>query len=249
MKSICFSPRAAITCLALLTGSAHAAVIVDGSKVQGTPTYTVQGTLLAIDAPTSQGSNFSGPDGPDWPEDADDGFTMDSGYSIGPDASRSGWEPDGTAAGSAQTGFTFSTADGTGVSWTFDLPDGAIVHNVYSHWSHQGNSGSQSTMSYDEGTPTSILRPARNSSSNLVLQWTDSAATDHNRNFERLFAGDITVAGGDGFAVTFTVDPNSLEGGVFPYIDAVVIDYTAIPEPGAALLGALGVLLLLRRRR
>ena len=245
------SLAAAMGCLGLAATSAQAAIIVTPSHIQGTPTFAVQGTLAAIDAPTTQGSNFSGPDGPDWPEDADDGFAMDSGYSIGPDAGgRPGWEPDGTDAGSAPTGFTFGTADGTQVSWTFDLPDGAVVHNVYSHWFWQSNSGSQSTLSYDEGTLTTIPRPATNSINNLQLQWTDSAAGEHNINFERVFAGDITVAGGDGFAVTFTVDPDSLEGNVFPYIDAVVIDFTPIPEPSAAMLLGLGGLgVFLRRRR
>ena len=62
-----------------------------------------------------------------------------------------------------------------------------------------------------------------------MLQWEDSNLDTHDETFERIFAGDITVAGGDGFVVTFT---QFAEGAnAFPYIDAVVLDFTAAPVP------------------
>ncbi len=247
MKPICFSQLAAITCLAQLIGSAHAAVIVDGSKVQGTPTYTVQGTLLAIDEPASDDTTTTfiyGPAGPDWPDDSNDGFSVLTGAQIAINEWRSGmWEPDGTPDTGDNVSYMFNKP-GQSVMWAFDLPDGAVIHNVYATWAHQGNSGANHAYSYNEGSLETFVRPAANSTGDLVLQWTAADTDTYNAFFQRIFAGDITVAGGDGFAVTWTQG----DGG-YPYVDTVLIDYTVIPEPGAPLLGALGAMLLLRRRR
>jgi len=55
-----------------------------------------------------------------------------------------------------------------------------------------------------------------------------------------------------GFSNTFTGSFNvALGGGAIPESDnsQIYLTYTAVPEPGAALLGGLGLLALLRRRR
>lgn len=238
---------AAITGLALFTSSASAAIVVTPDHIQGTPTYAVQGTLLAIDEPASDDTTttfISGPAGPDWPDDSNDGFSVLTGAQIAINEWRGGmWEPDGTPDTGDNVSYMFNKP-GQSVMWTFDLPDGAVIHNVYATWAQQGNSGANHFYSYNEGSLETFVRPAANSTGELVLQWTAADTDTHNANFQRIFAGDITVAGGDGFAVTWTQG----DGG-YPYIDTVLIDYTAIPEPSAALLGLGGLALILRRRR
>jgi hypothetical protein len=121
------------------------------------------------------------------------------------------------------------------VTWTFDLPDGSIVHNVWATWVHQDNSGTGHTYTVDEGTPMTFTKTAAaGSTGNLVLQWTAADASVYNSNFQRIFAGDIAVAGGDGFVVTFT----QVQSGTYPYIDAVVVDYT-IPSADPPVIAAL----------
>ncbi len=196
-------------------------------KIVGTPTYPVVGTLHVVDWPSSMGSSISAPAGPDWPEDADDGFKLLSG-GITPEGNRPGWEPDGTAVSAQRTGHV-----NHGVStlrWTFALPNGAIIHNVYASFFHQRNSGTGNTYSYDEGTPITMARPDRGSVGNLVLKWTASDNTRVDVGFERIFEGPITVGGGDGFALTLTT------GGGIVYIDAVVVDFTIPPPAGTVIL-------------
>ena len=233
---------AVLASLGLAATSANAAYVV--TNVQGTPTHAVQGTLLAIDGPQSaQGGNITGPQGPNWAENADDGWEL-LGGTIFKETGRSGWEPDGTDDSLAWTGYFNSAASGNQARWTFDVPDGTIIHNVYATWYSQSNSGEGHTFSYNEGALTSFVRAKANSVNNLQLQWTAADNDPHNINFERIFAGDITVAGNDGFAVTFDAALG------FANIDAVVIDYTAIPEPTTtALLGLGGLALILRRRK
>jgi len=229
---------AALASLGLAATSANAAITVTADHIQGTPTHTVQSTLLAIDVPTG---TQTGPAGPNWADDADDGFSLPSGSSS-TDLGRVGWEPDGTSISPSGQGFLQKDMSAT---YTFDLADGTVVHNVYSTWGFQGNSGSGHTYTDDEGSST-YTRVAAASTNNLILQWTDSASDTHDANFERIFAGDITVTGGNGYVVTFTAADTTS----FPFVDAVVIDYTPVPEPTTtALLGLGGLALILRRRK
>ena len=211
----------AVTMAVVLAASANAAIEVTPEHiVSGSAT----GSLMAIDAPTTQGNRLDGPLGPDWPDDADDGFELLAGAILYPEGGgRIGWEPDGTDDSTKQVAFQYGGA-GTQVKWTFDLPDGAIIHNVYGRWHYQGNSGSGHTWTYDEGTLTTFVQAAGGSAGDLVLQWTAADMDTHNANFQKLFSGPTLVAGGDGFAVTFT------HNGGYPYPEAVVIDYT-VPVP------------------
>jgi hypothetical protein len=65
--------------------------------------------------------------------------------------------------------------------------------------------------------------------------------------FQTLFSSNFTVNGGDGFKLT-VADTNSADASNIVRLDSVIIDYSPIPEPSAALLGGFGFLLLLRRR-
>ena len=223
----------AVAGIGLAATSAQAAIIVTPDHIQGVPLFAVQGTLMAIDVPSSDETGAAdAPGGPDWTEDADDGFSMPAATITNfmfNDDSRPGWEPDGTDPFAAHISWMWNQK-GQSVTYAFDLPDGAIIHNVFATWYHQGNSLTGHTYTYDEGTLTTFTRTvADQSAGDLVLQWEDSNLDPHDETFERIFAGDITVAGGDGFVVTFT---QFAEGGnAFPYIDAVVLDFTAAPVP------------------
>jgi len=95
---------------------------------------------------------------------------------------------------------------------------------VYASFRSQGNTNGPHIYSYDEGTPTSVVRShGTNAAGDLVLDWTDSGSTTRNVNFERMFAGPITVAGGDGFELKLTAVTN------FAWSDTAVIDY--VPSP------------------
>jgi hypothetical protein len=222
---------AALAAVVLTSTSARAGIEVTPGHLQGTPTFAVQGTLLAIDEPSSMDTTttfINGPAGPDWTDDADDGFSVLTGAQIAINEWRAGmWEPDGTPDTGDNVSYMFNKP-GKSVTWAFDLPDGSIVHNVWATWFHQGNSGTGHTYTVDEGTPMTFTKTAAaGSTGNLVLQWTAADASVYNSTFQRIFAGPIVVAGGDGFKVTFT----QVQSGTYPYIDAVVVDYT-IPAGG-----------------
>ena len=217
--------------MVLAAGKADAAIEVTSGHIVGTPTYAVQGTLQAIDEPSSMDTTttfIDGPAGPDWAENADDGFSVLTGAKIAINEWRANmWEPDGTPDTGDNVSYMFNKP-GESVTWAFDLPDGAIVHNVWATWFHQGNSGTGHTHTYDEGTLTTFTKTAAaGSTGDLVLQWTAADASTYNSPFQRIFAGPIAVAGGDGFVVTFT----QVAAG-YPYIDAVVVDYTIPPPSG-----------------
>jgi hypothetical protein len=209
----------------------QAGVEITPDHIQGVPTYAVQDTLLVIDVPSSDvPGTFSGPgDSPDWPGIGDDGFSLPAvaNFMVN-ETSRPGWEPDGTKADAAPISWLLNRP-GQSVAYAFDLPDGASIHNVWATWHTQGNAGVGHTHTYDEGTLTTFTHTAQVASAgDMILRWTDSDGGGHNETFQRIFAGPITVAAGDGFVVTFTQGPTNNK---FPYIDAVVIDVTPPAAP------------------
>lgn len=88
---------------------------------------------------------------------------------------------------------------------------------------------------------------ALNFDNSINQQWTIVTTTEGITGFD---AGDFLINlnarnGTNGFS-------NALEGGFFSLsatTNNLILNYTAIPEPGAALLGCLSILALLRRRR
>ena len=195
---------------------------------------TTVGTLLAVDVPyiagASDGTATFG--GPDWPEDADDGFIapMAAGDGIrGPMNGTSPWEPDGTPVSEAEGYFTFGNGPAPSVMWTFDVPDGAVVNGVYATWLTRNVDGI--TYEHSEAPAGSIVRQQSGAApaGDLVLSWTDDVATTHNGNFEQIFSGPITVTGGDGFVLWGTDNVGNAA-----HIDAVVLDVTLPAAMGSS---------------
>ncbi len=209
---------------ALAASNANAAISVVAG---GISTGSLVGQGLIIDTPTGTTNT------------ADTGWAQLTGNSG--QQSQLGWDPVDAVGGNANTGYgrwtVASGGNSPSTAWTFDLADGTIINAVYAVWT--GNSNKGANYSYNEGggVVTSAFFSHNNVSStnDLVYQgW----------NFQKVIDGSITVAGGNGFAVTAS-GPTSYTS------DAVIVDYTlaAVPEPSIALLSALGMLLLLRRRR
>lgn len=163
-------------------GTAGGVAVTPDHIVTGSAT----GTLRVIDPPKTTG---------------DDGNAAGIGFAggTGGDHTFYGWEPDGTDDNTQWvTGWTYGS-----VTYTFDLPDGTVINKVYHEWKGQGNQSATVNYAYDEGTPTSISKSHQvGPAGDLVLQWTAADSSTHNVNFETLFTGPITVAGGDGFTVT-----------------------------------------------
>ena len=222
--------------MGLAAGAANAAIIVDASKIQS---GSATGTLVAIDVPYAPTYPQAG--GPDWTgfataDPADNGFTTRM-QSIRERYQHSPWEPDGTPYSEAYDQGTYPTVT-PNVSYNFnlaasgiDIPDGAIINGVYATWTPRGG-GDGATYAYSEGAASGLLAQTHtvNPAGNLVLSWTDDVAVTRNGNFQRLFAGPIIVAGGDGFELT-AID----NLGNAAHIDAVVLDVTfPVPEPTIA---------------
>jgi hypothetical protein len=211
-----------------------AGLLIPSSKIVSS-TYGVIGKLVAIDVPYLGGAadipNSSLPQGPDFPQDADYGFTFrDTGANfLQYYSGTSAWEPDGTALDDAKTyGIVAEAAseqniNNPQVTWTFDLEDDIVINAIYASWTDSGT-GRRTIWGYTEGTNTDAYVQVGGVASHLVLQWTDAASATHNGNFQRIFTNSVMVEGGDGFTLKATEEWN-----VGP-IDAVVLDVTFPPQ-------------------
>ena len=206
-----------LACFVFVANSPNAAIIVPGTNINAASSYTVVGTLIAIDSPIGATANDTASTG--WKQ-----VSGSNGDSLANGAiSRKAWEPDGTIYSNSNMRWT-----GGVVTYTFDLADDIIINSVFANWAKQNNSGTTNVYSYNEGVATqvSIDQQAAASAGDLVLNWQgtlsdNTTPTTYSSNFEQLFSGPITVAGGNGFTLTLT--PQS---GKFPFDDAVVLDYT-----------------------
>lgn len=63
------------------------------------------------------------------------------------------------------------------------------------------------------------------------------------------FAFDDEVQAGETLTMTLTVGPSTSGGGIYVGMDGFSLNGSVIPEPSSALLGGIGILALLRRRR
>ena len=199
-------------------------VVVTPGHINGVPVYGVTGTLVAVDVPyLGAAPSISGPVGPDWPENADDGWRLFSDSSAAPYGSTSPWEPDGTALAEA---VTLRLGSGQGASYTFDLPAGTVINAIYATWQSRVSSGA--TWGYTEGaaSDSNIVSMASAPTADLALDWTDAATTVRTGNFQRVLAGPIAVLDGDGFTL------NALRSSNHLLADAVVLDVT-LPVAGA----------------
>ena len=238
---------AAVASVMLVTKSEAAEIVDPGKIVSG----TASGTLVVIDVPFVTDGNYPQSGGPAWvtsaslvASTADNGFTTRSFGIRERFGGRSPWEPDGTPFSQAFDQGTFPTGS-PNVSYNFnsadsgiDIPDGAIINSVYATWTSRGG-GDGATYAYTEGASSESLAQTHtvNPTGDLVLSWLDDVNVSRNGNFQRLFAGPIEVADGDGFELT-AID----NLGNAAHIDAVVIDVTlpaAVPEPASVAIWSL----------
>jgi hypothetical protein len=217
----------ALAVIALIATSANAQIKVTSDhivSIDGEPNAPATGTLIAIDVPYVDVAAFPASGGPDWSEDADDGFvTFNSPLQEYDDTSR--WEPDGTPIAEAMAFYTYhpsiKNCPTPGVKYVFDIPDGAIVNAIYATWNTRGTDGC--TYQYSEGTASGSIPQLQEDdnppAADMVLRWTDSDSATHDGEFQRMFTGPITVTGGDGFEVWATDNLGNAA-----HIDAVVLD-------------------------
>lgn len=229
---------------AFTTTSAQAAEIVDPGKIVGVPNFGITGTMVVIDVPFLGGTNvYPLNGGPNWTENVDNGFATVNAP-IGLSDGTSNWEPDGTPINEALGQFAFGGGNPS-VSWNFnladsgiDIPDDAVINGIYATWNTRGSDGI--TWEYTEGaaSDTFVHNQATGPNADLVLSWLDDINVSRDGNFERIFAGPITVEGGDGFQLTgFDNIQNAA------HIDAVILDVTlpsaAVPEPASVAIWSL----------
>lgn len=220
VKDLATNPFGGITddtTWAFTTGAAPSGgLLVTPNHLAAEPTYAIIGSLRAVDVPY-QGTTFPipGPVGSDWPENADDGWSMLAGSNLEANHGTSPWEPDGTPLGEAQT---LRLNSEPGSTYTFNLPDGTVINAIYATWLVRSTSGA--VWSYTEGAANGSLNRTMTTgpAGNLVLSWTDAASGAHQGNFERLFVGPITVEGGNGFTLKAVRTGNTHQA------DAVILD-------------------------
>jgi hypothetical protein len=224
--------------LAALAGNSQSAVVFSG---------TAQSTAFAVDSTTAltivhaditynHGENNAVPGGPSyWP-------VLD----------------DGSFGGTGQTGSTVILGDANGNGLLYRLTAGASTIgsiSVYSGWANSGRSEQHYSVYYttdatvNGSSAWTLLTTVSGSGSNGSTAFT----TDTNNQLKVTIFDDSSstlMAGVTG--LRFNFDGANLVGGGGQQNNGAgykEIDVQVIPEPGSALLGGLGMLALLRRRR
>lgn len=208
----------------MLLGTASAAVTyISGTTGNGDFEAVVSGTATSkFNISTNNSINWT-----NWTEF--DTASNDTGVTAAPDR-RLYIQP----GGAVRSSLTTATGDGSGAG---------IVLTYGFDYEGAGGNGTMVLLWSNAGVWTEIPNSFLRSGSAA-----GGTAGTYSRNFT-VNAGDawagqaITVA----FRNALASDGGALPSGQYPNIDNVV--FSSIPEPSAALLGGLGALVLLRRRR
>lgn len=156
--------------------------------------------------------------------------------------------PNGAATDIPELTTTLSLADGTYGIWVFYWDQ---VTNDTQNWSIATGLTSGSLTTYSSPGEPAITGATTTGVSNAAdLTFTSSIqveSTDGNRQLFGVYLGEVSVSGGSdiNIYVDMLIDGSSTASRT--WYDGV--GYELIPEPTVALLGGLGLLALLRRRR
>lgn len=134
---------------------------------------------------------------------------------------------------------TITVNNNTGSDYSIDS-----LHIDY--WRSNGNAPDTFTLTYDSGGlgPAGTLDTVSGIAVGSADQVTDYVDYDFNLG---TVLTDKVLANGE--SAVFTIDVTWVGGGSSLFFDNLAIQGAVVPEPSAALLGGLGALMLLRRRR
>lgn len=256
------TPHAIVSLFAATVLSSHAAIILS----ENFGSTTVNPTAATFGAPTVQNS---------WSYSDSTGATVNTNESrlFNPGGAGSGENTHGWIS-SLTTGNTFQQiattgnfsalpALGVGESYVFTLTFFASAQtsiaandlNAYVNFTSAGKSFSFTTGSNGAITNAAVFSSQLLSDSNaaedtLRLGFVAQGGAG-GYNSDRTYTASWTsesFLGSDSFTLALGRTTN-VAGASFALFDNVSLDVAVVPEPGCALLGALGVLTLLRRRR
>lgn len=208
------------------TSGAHAAIIVSGS---GNNTgFSVSSTDLLqtqLESTNDQLSINTGENNA-WSGGATVGSLTDGNFLTSPEASTGSL----VISGGSVT-YTFNTTTNT---FGYDLSQ----IGIFSGWRDNGRDGIDITISYATvSAPTTFQELARAVQDDVDSQFEHANITENSAPFLAIGVKSIRF--------TF----NSPENGGAGYKELDVVGVATVPEPSAALLGGLGLLALIRRRR
>jgi hypothetical protein len=213
--------------LASFTGVSHAAVVISGS---GNNTgFTVSGIDLLQTQLSSTSNNITINTGENnqWSGGATVASLTDGSFPTSPNSS--------TGSLTITGGNVVYTLDTSVNTYGYDLTS----IGIFSGWNDDGRDGINVTVSY-----ATVAAPLTFVNITTATQDNGSARFE-NANITENVSPNVLATGVKAIRFTF----NSQENGAVGYKELDVIGVATIPEPSAALLGGLGLLALLRRRR
>ncbi len=166
--------------LLICTASANAGIIVTSDHIS---TGSAVGTLMAVDVPYF--ATLPGTGGPDWAEDADDGFLVVN-HAVQETWTNGQWEPDGTPQAENRAYQVYPNA-APNVTYTFDIPDGSTINAIYATWAKRSNLFGR--YHYSEGAALDSLDVVQTGHplTDLGLDWTDDVNAVRTAPFQLLF--------------------------------------------------------------